>query len=944
MKLGRLAEGVCGARIVGDPDVDIRQVSDDSRTVTGGTLFVAIPGRRFDGAAFVEKAIENGAVAVVVREAGDYPVPQLVVDSPSAALGILSSRIHGDPAEQLCMIAITGTNGKTTTAHLVESILAAANQVPAVIGTVSYRYGGKDYPAPYTTPIPTVLHCVLSEMLRAGSTHVVLETSSSALAMDRLSGVEVSVAAFTNLSQDHLEVHGSMDAYRDAKKRLFSHYLPPGGIAVINMDDPASMEMLAAVGSRKTIRVSARDAEADVYVMSSDLSIHGVALRCRTPRGVVELESSSLLGGYNVSNIAVAVAIGEALQIELEAIKAGVRDLANVPGRVERVHNDRNLNIFVDYAHTPDALSNVLSAIRPFTKGRLICVFGCGGDRDPTKRAPMGAAVATHADLPIVTSDNPRTENPQQIIDMILPAIPTPHFVDKDRRVAICAAIDEATPNDVVVIAGKGHENYQVIGEEKHHFDDREQAVLAVQKKRRFWVSQVIKATGGQVLGSPVDLAEFSRITIDGRTAAPGDLYIAIPGQNFDGHDFCAQAVQRGASGVLIDEAKRDRCKNLEATIIAVPDPRLALGELSREVRREWGKKSATKLVAVTGSSGKTTTKNLIAAALGQVARVYASPGSWNNETGVPLTLLGLRDYHSFAVLEMGMRSVGQIDYLCCLAEPDVGVVVNAGTAHVGEIGSVERIAQGKAEIYGRLGVDGVAVVPAWDHRLLRYAAKVPRMITFGMEPQADVRLVHYQWTGSRTSEITFLYGEKSYTTQIPLFGKHNAMNATCAMAVAVAVGVCPQTAAQGLAHTQTAPMRGETIIRLGRHILVDCYNANPASMEAALDGLEEVRKSAGSVAVVGDMLELGKDAEQFHYAVGRHAAEKGVFVIALGQYRDTVVLGVEESGGGGIAVADPTAAADALLAHSRSGDWVLLKASRGMRLERVLKALERTS
>jgi UDP-N-acetylmuramyl-tripeptide synthetase len=479
MTLRQLIEGLAGARVIGDASVEVRGVHDDSRKIGTGDVFVAVKGLRSDGHDFAARAIAQGAAAIVVERELDVSVPQVVVPSTAKALGVLVGRALGDPAAAMTLIGVTGTNGKTTTTYLVESILEAAGHRPGVIGTVELRWGGTSVPASYTTPTPRQLHETLAKMKAAGVTHVVMEVTSIALAQERVAGMRFAVAAFSNLTQDHLDIHGSMDAYREAKRRLFAPELLDG-TAVVNIDDPAGEAMLAGVG--KALRVSADGAPADLRVVAQDSTVRGIVARVATPRGELAIESRPLIGHYNVANLALAIGIAEALGLPHEAIARGIAALPGVPGRVERVANDADLDIFVDYAHTPDALANVLAAVRPLTKRRLICVFGCGGDRDPTKRPKMGAAVAALADLAVVTSDNPRTEDPRAIIDQILPAVPRPFFVDVDRRTAIRAAIAEATPGDVVLIAGKGHEDYQIIGTTKHHFSDHEVIAEAVKE------------------------------------------------------------------------------------------------------------------------------------------------------------------------------------------------------------------------------------------------------------------------------------------------------------------------------------------------------------------------------------------------------------------------------------------------------------------------------
>ena len=959
MRLRDLVHRLDGARTVGDADeVEVRGLRSDSREVAPGDVFVAVRGLRADGHAFVEAAVARGAAAVVVeRELPGLAVPQVIVPSGAVALGVLAGARLGDPAKQLVLVGITGTNGKTTTTYLVESILAAAGHRPGVIGTVSYRWGGATYDAPYTTPTPQVLHETLADMRDAGCTHVVMEVSSAALAMDRLAGVDFAVAAFSNLTQDHLDVHGSMDAYRDAKRRLFAGHLR-GGVAVVNADDPAGAVMAAAAPGR-VVRVTARGAGGgggDVRVARQDSTVRGITATLATPRGALDVVARPLIGQYNVENLALAAGVAEALGVPHEAIAAGIAALPGVPGRVERVPNDADLDVLVDYAHTPDALRNVLAALRPLTRRRLICVFGCGGDRDPGKRPQMGAVVAELADLAIVTSDNPRTEEPRAIIEQILPAVPSPFFIDVDRRAAIRAAIAEATPGDVVVIAGKGHEDYQILGTTKHHFDDREEAAAAVLDRWRRSLVTIAADVGGELRGGPGGEdgggsagAYASRVVIDSRIAAPGDLYVAIRGDAHDGHAFCGAAVRAGAVAVVVDRRSRATGGSSSREIdqaaaeavelpagtpaIVVDDTRRAIGEIAKAHRATWG----GKLVAVTGSAGKTTTKELTRAALGAAGPTHGAPGSLNNETGVPLTLLGLRAFHAFGVVEMGMRGAGQIEYLTRIAEPDVAVVVNAGTAHLELLGSTDAIAAAKAEIWLGLRAGGTVVRPAGDDRLevlARAHRPEARHVTFGERADADVRLVAYEPRDAGGELVLDVFGER-HALALALVGRHAAIDACAALAAAHAAGASVAQALAGLARARPPALRGEIVEVAGRKVIVDCYNANPASMAAALRTLAERGRAA--VAVLGDMLELGDHAPAAHRDAGALAAAIGLGVIVLGDHAAAVVDG---AGAAAERADSPAAAAARALARTTPGDWILLKASRGMRLERVLDAL----
>ncbi len=962
MTLLELIDGLPVSCVIGDSAVGIAAVRDDSRRIEPGDVFVAVPGMRSDGHAFVRAAIERGARAVVVeraleaeqvrsemQQAGARELPTIVVvPSSLRALGSLVAARYGRPGDAMTLIGITGTNGKTTTAYLVEAILRAAGKHVGLISTVEMRFGKAVLPASYTTPTPEILHDTLAKMWADGCTHVVMEVTSAALALERVAGMKFAVAAFSNLTQDHLDVHGSMDAYRAAKQRLFTNFMTSDGIAVINVDDSQGQQFLNLAPTSVAVSCDPQRPAA-IRVTRASSTVRGIRMTVNTPRGELQLESKPLIGNYNVQNIALATGIAEVLKVPPAAIARGIENTAP-PGRLERVSNYANLDIFVDYAHTPDALRNVLTTLRALTTRRLICLFGCGGDRDPIKRPQMGAVVAEHADVVVVTSDNPRTEDPYAILDMILPSVPKPFLVDADRKVAIQAAVVEATPGDVVVIAGKGHEDYQIIaspegGARKVHFDDREEAAAAAANRIHRSLADVARDTGGEARHG--DGASADRVVIDSRLARPGALYVAIRGDTHDGHSFVASAMRAGAVGVMVDRAGQRSVAPHIPTIV-VDDTRIALGALARAHRRAWASAHdspapAKKVVAITGSAGKTTTKELTRAALAMVGPTHAAQGSFNNETGVPLTLLALRRFHRYCVVEMGMRGEGQIEYLTKIAEPDVAVVVNAGTAHIELLGSTDAIAKAKGEIWRGLESTGTVVRPVGDTRLeqwARFHAPNARHLTFGpaQDGTADVALLDYQPTGDGATLTIGAFGERRQV-QLQLAGYHAAIDACAAVAAACAAGASIDQALAGLARQRPLAMRGEIIEVANRKVIVDCYNANPASMAAALHTLAERSTGQKAIAVLGDMLELGEHSEAAHREIGALARQLGIAVIALGEYAKPVVEAAEIDAE---VAPSPEAAAQRLLSHSGAGSWILLKASRGMKLERVLEAMQK--
>ena len=501
--LAGLLKGIDGARVRGDAGVSISEVRDDSRRVGPGDLFVAVPGTAVDGRRFLADAVGQGAAALVVE--GEPPAGLAFAGAVAAvpdarrALGVIA-RNRFRAAADLELSAVTGTNGKTTTTYIVEAMLRAAGLSPGVVGTVSYRgpgVPGGARPAPNSTPGALMLHELFAEMRAGGATDVVLEATSHALDQGRVAGCAFRVAAMTNLTQDHLDYHGDMKKYADAKAILFEELIDRArGVAMTFVDDEAGRTMRAratAAAARLGVARS-QAANADVVVESSALGADGTRATFATPVGRLEIETP-LVGDYNVENLAIAVGMAIARGLPADAIVRGAADVA-VPGRLERVGNDRGVLCVVDYAHTPDGLERAIAAMRAVVNKRLLVVFGCGGDRDRGKRPVMGEIAARDADLAIVTSDNPRTEDAAAIVDMVLDGVRRTnapklavaelgratrgYHAEVDRRAAIRLAAAAAGPGDVLLIAGKGHEDYQIVGTTKHHFDDREEAAAAL--------------------------------------------------------------------------------------------------------------------------------------------------------------------------------------------------------------------------------------------------------------------------------------------------------------------------------------------------------------------------------------------------------------------------------------------------------------------------------
>jgi UDP-N-acetylmuramoyl-L-alanyl-D-glutamate--2,6-diaminopimelate ligase len=486
-RLSEIVSDIAAVQMYGPQDAAVAGITTDSRQVSRGFVFAAIEGDHVDGHRFVQQAIEAGAVCVVVQlrqyEDGlkELLTPAYcqhngttvaIVRDSREAVAVLADRFHHSPARELKLIGITGTNGKTTISWLLQGALKAAKLSPGMIGTVEYRIGNSVVPATFTTPPAEDLHRMFSEMRKAGCKSAVMEVSSHALALKRVHGVSFDVSIFTNLTQDHLDFHGDMESYRDAKSLLFSEHTR--GVGLLNADDAASQLLGASLGRKRKLygqhgKPAFRMRDISVTAKGTSLTVEHAGTSC--------VLRSSLVGAFNAYNLTAAFAAAVLLGIDPETARRGIQSVKRVPGRFERIMSADGVAAIVDYSHTPDSLAKALQTARGLVgRGRVLTVFGCGGDRDKGKRPHMGSVASSMSDLTIVTSDNPRTEDPDAIIAAILTGVHAGRevMVRSGRKAAIHQALKLAKPGDIVLVAGKGHENYQIVGTTRRHFDDSE--------------------------------------------------------------------------------------------------------------------------------------------------------------------------------------------------------------------------------------------------------------------------------------------------------------------------------------------------------------------------------------------------------------------------------------------------------------------------------------
>jgi len=975
MNLGQVLDGINILKKKIGKESDVAGICYAANHCVRGSLFVAISGLAHDGHDFIGQAVERGACFVVHQRDMELPegITSIQVSDSRRALGRIAQNFFGNPSARLTLIGITGTSGKTTITYLLESILTAAGYRCGVLGTVNYRYDGKILPAPNTTPESCEMQKILCEMANAGMTHVLAEVSSHALNLKRVDDCDFDLGIFTNLSPEHLDYHHDMEDYFRAKKRLFTEILPQSKKnrlcrAVVNLDDPWGKRLLGEINIPSL--AFGRQHSSEAGVAHERITLNGIHAQLDISGNRINV-NSGLIGSFNLSNILAACAACSVLGVPPAAMEAGIAKLTSVPGRLEKIDFPGGIHVFVDYAHKPDALKQALQNLDRLKERRIVTVFGCGGDRDRSKRPLMGEVATHYSHFSIITSDNPRSEDPLAIICEIEAGIdqqttrkePPDHLqfpdsghryaVIADRKTAINAAIHLAEPGDIVFIAGKGHENYQILGNTKVMFDDRIVAMQALQSRFPqgseaespvFSFAEVLAATGGRLLAGHQERKVFG-VSTDTRHIRQGNLFIALSGQNFDGHDFVQKAAEAGAACVLISNSAKIDLENMarHCAVMEVADTLLALGDLAHAHRMRF----SCPVIAMTGSSGKTTTKEMLACILGREKKVLKTEGNFNNLVGLPQTIFRMNGYDDVAVLEMGTNARGEIGRLTRIASPDIGLITNIGPAHLAGFGSVDGVREEKGDLFLQMNSSGIAVVNLDDDAVCKAAdGWSGRRVTFSMSASADVGVCDIRKNGVRGTSFNLLLRGRTHKVDLKVAGIANVYNAMAAAAVAMAAGVSSLSIQQGLMIFEAVPGRMEMMkLQNGAYLINDAYNANPASMREALLTLKDLKGLHHAYVFLGDMLELGEVSTEMHRRIGILLATIGVTAVYLkGEFAEMTASGALDGGMKKeqiVFLKDTEDVVHKLKKQLKKGDWILVKGSHSMRLDKMVNHIQ---
>ena len=835
----------------------VSDISLDSRKISKGSMFVALQGEKTNGENFIDQAIALGA-NFVLKYGPQYKVYKkdncvFIEDAePKRLLAAICNKFY--PNNINCISAITGTNGKTSTADFLRQIWIYNNYNAASIGTLGILKGNESPTGnmSMTSPDQVALNQALCKLDAGKIDHVVLEASSHGIAQYRMLGLKFTVVAFTNLSQDHLDYHKNMHNYFAVKSRLFTQeYISKDTKCVINIDSDKYDE-LANICYGPIITYGL--AHGDFCFEKVEISEHGyhVALSCF---GKTYDTRINVLSHFQLYNILCAVAMAYAGGMDIHDIVQVLPKLRDVKGRMQYVGIYNGGKIYVDYAHTPDGLQTAINDVKSHTKNKVIVVFGCGGNRDKAKRPMMGKVASKMADVVFVTDDNPRNEAPEMIRSEIIAKCPKAINIG-DRHMAIKAAVNQLSDGDSLLIAGKGHENYQITNDGTVHFDDAEEVLNCI----KMFSSDEIN----NVLGSNI-ISNIYGISIDSRTVQNGDLYIAIKGEHFDGNNFVDSAIENGATAAICEHYNGNN-----SNVIVVKDSIEALQKLGIYARYRYN----TNVIGITGSVGKSSTKNMLSLVLGHFSKTFSSIKNFNSQIGVPICLSMIPESANNAVIEMGMSHANDLNKLIKIADPDISIITNVSESHQGFFSDLSQIAIAKAEIFSNGENQKYTIIPGDSActdilKTQALSKHIKNIYTFGTNEDAHARIISVKFGAKAVHiEAEVLNEYISYNLYTMNYG--TAHNSLIPLICAKLEGYDLNEAAEVLSEEfRPLPGRGELIHLKGNSLLIDdAYNASPASMSEAILSLKNYGDNVVKIAILGDMGELGNDAEHFHTAL----------------------------------------------------------------------------
>ena len=851
------------------------KVQTDNRKIKPGDIFVCIQGANFDGHNFINSALEKGAALIVCREINKKDIPYIKVKDSRKAAAVIARTVMLPEKITYTLIGITGTNGKTTTSLILYEALRNLGFRCGWIGTLGYYIEGKKFPSERTTPDIIELNEIFAQMIEAKVDYVVMEVSSHSLSLDRIYGVKFDYCLFSNLGYDHLDFHQTLENYGKAKMSFFEQGAKDGSISVINTADSFGVQIRDMLKEKKAkvYSLGSNDAEFQYLDIKTDISKSSFKLVAENCEISV---TSRLIGSFNIQNLGLAALTLYALGFSPEEIHHSLQDIPPVKGRLERVENNCNIGIFIDYAHTPEAIENVLKAVEDLPHKRILTLMGTGGDRDKGKRPLMLKSALNHSDVVIISDDNPRSENPEAIIKDIVSSadIFLPWWIIRNRQQAITSIIRLAQKEDIVLICGKGSEDYQEIEGIRHHFNDREETLKALSEREAINKDDdelilPIDQTLLKLLLTPNwepepkgyrEPSSYYFLSTDSRSIKPGSVFIAIKGERYDGHSYLEDILkikENCAIGEIPYPLNQSSEKN---RYYQVDNCLKAMGLISRKYLQLF----PAKKIALTGSTGKTTCKELMAQVLQSSAPVLKTLANENNIIGLCKTIVRIKPEQQYAIFELGTNHFGEIAALAEVANPDIGIILNIGPSHLEYFGDEEGVFREKITLFKR--PLALRLYPGDDYRFKCFANEG---ISIGYNENCDYRITQHKCYRDNQS---FYLNEDLWV--LPYGAPHFALNSAFAIVLGLKLGIKKEKIQTALNEPIQLELRNQVEKRGTGLLILDCYNANPYSMQKALEYWQELNPELPHYAILGDMLELGESSIMYHQMISAMLSE----------------------------------------------------------------------
>ncbi len=826
-------------------NIDVKGLASNSNDVKKGFIFFAIKGKKINGEKFIDQAIKKGAIIIICSQKCKFISSKAIIIKKinvRASLSQVASKFYKLKPKNI--IAVTGTNGKTSVADFFYQLFKLNNLPVASIGTLGIKYGNKNIKSNLTSPDIITLHKNLETIKKKKIDNVIIEASSHGLHQNRLDNLKIKAGIFTNFSQDHLDYHKTMKNYLDSKLILFSKILTKGCFAICDQSIK-QYSVIKKISDKKNLKL--RNIEKKLEKLKN----------MKIP----------LIGKFQLKNLAMAILAAQICNLKNNQILKSLIKIKNVSGRLELVKVlGNNIKVFIDYAHTPDALLNVIKTIKKEISTNVSLVFGCGGDRDKSKRAIMANIARSHCNKIFVTDDNPRNENPKKIRKEIIKHLKKVNYFNiGSRKKAIEAALKKAEPFEAILVAGKGHENYQDFGKKIITISDKEIIQNLKIKNKKLNKKDIEYNFNSKIINKILKsnkIYNFDGLSIDSRNVVHGNLFLALKGKTNDGNQFISHAFKKGAKCVVTSKKNT----KFEKKIILSSNPRDFLNKFAK-LKRENSKAT---IIAITGSAGKTSLKDILQKILQKYDETYASPKSYNNHYGVPVSLSNLKSHHKFGVFEVGMSKKGEINQLSKIIKPNLAVITNIGEAHAENFKNVKGIAKAKSEIIDNVKTNGVIFLNRDDKffSLLKQKAQFRnlKIITFGKSNLSDVNLISEKNIGGKKKLVV-----KVFKNIIKLTIKNiNVYNVLACLAILRQLNLKFEKAIKLFGLIEPSEGRGK-VHSINRYkksfkLIDESYNANPLSVKIALRNFTKIKKNnSKKYLILGDMLELGRKSKIYH-------------------------------------------------------------------------------